>query len=306
MDRLGEPAGLVQVGGGGLAPQQVGVGGVGEGAGDRGVQAGRDPEVALGGALAGHERPVPLVDVGGEQGRGQGVGPGQEHGRHPGDVGGQPGRLQGADELAGRDQHLAAQVPALLLRGQLVLEVDPGRPGLDHGRGQLVGVQRPPEPGLGVGNDRQQVGALLALDPGHLLGPEQGVVDPPDDRRHAVGRVQALVGIGLPGQVGVGGDLPARQVDGLEARLGHLHGLPAGQRPQRRNVVTLAQQPPQPLGPHPGQGVLDQDLGPELVDVLGRVLAADPPPARARQPILRQTPRGVFGHGDNTFREQFP
>jgi hypothetical protein len=34
------------------------------------------------------------------------------------------------------------------------------------------------------------------------------------------------------------------------------------------------------------------------VDVLGRVLPADPLPARARQPIL--------GHGRGTSREQFP
>jgi hypothetical protein len=276
-----------------------------DGAGDRGLQAGPDPEVALGGALAGQERPVPLVDVGGEQGRGQGVGPGDEDGRHPGHVGGQPGRLQGADELAGGDQHLAAQVAALLLAGQLVLEVDPGRPGLDQGPGQLVGVQRPPEAGLGVGHDRHQIGPLLPLDPGHLLGPEQGVVDPADDRRDAVGRVQALVGVGVAGQVGVGRDLPAGQVDGLEAGLGHLHRLPAGQGAEGRDVVALAQQAPQPLGPHPGQGVLDQHLGPEPAHVLGRVVAADAPPAGARAPLLEQTRRAVLEHGVTT-PGQFP
>ena len=39
-----------------------------------------------------------------------------------------------------------------------------------------------------------------------------------------------------PGQVGVGRDLPAREVDGLQAGLDHLHGLVAGQRAERVDV----------------------------------------------------------------------
>jgi hypothetical protein len=223
-----------------------------------------------------------------------------------GHVRGQPGRLQGPDELAGRDQHLAAQVAALLLRGQLVLEVDPGRPGGDQGRGQLVGVQRPPEPGLGVGHDRHQIRLSCALDPGDLLGPEQGVVDPPDDRGHAVGRVQALVRIDLLGQVGVGRHLPAGQVDRLQAGPGHLHGLPAGHRPQGRHVVALGQQPPQPLGPDPGQGVLDQDRGPQPEHVLDAVVAAHAPPARAGEPFLDEARGAGLGHAAPPPGRQLP
>ena len=54
---------------------------------------------------------------------------------------------------------------------------------------------------------------------------------------HGVGRVQALVRVGLAGQVRVGGDLPAGQVDGLQAGLYLLNGLVAGQRAERVDVA---------------------------------------------------------------------
>jgi hypothetical protein len=57
--------------------------------------------------------------------------------------------------------------------------------------------------------------------------------------------------------VGVGGHLPAAEVDGFQARLHHLHRLIASQCTQRIHVVILLHQAPQPLGPHAGQGILD-------------------------------------------------
>ena len=45
----------------------------------------------------------------------------------------QAGRGQGADVLLGRDQHLATEVAALLLRRELVLPVRTGDTGGDHG-----------------------------------------------------------------------------------------------------------------------------------------------------------------------------
>ena len=57
---------------------------------------------------------------------------------------------------AGRDQHLAAQVAALLLGRELVLEVHAGGAGLDHGLHQLERVERAAEAGLGVGDDRRE------------------------------------------------------------------------------------------------------------------------------------------------------
>ena len=140
-------------------------------------------------------------------------------GRHVEHVGGEPGGDERADELAGRDEHLAAQVAALLLRGELVLEVHAGGAGLDHRLHQLEGVQRAAEAGLGVGDDRREpVGAVAALRVLDLVGAQQRVVDPADERRHAVGRVEALVGVGLAGEVRVRRDLPAGEVDRLQAR----------------------------------------------------------------------------------------
>ena len=92
MDRLGERARQLDVGLARLDPEQVGVRGEGEAAADDRVEAGRDPVEALGGALAGGERPVALVDVAREQVGGERVGAGDDHGRHAGDVGGESWR----------------------------------------------------------------------------------------------------------------------------------------------------------------------------------------------------------------------
>ncbi len=55
-----------------------------------------------------------------------------------------------------RDQHLAAHVAALLLGGELVLEMDARGAGLDHRLHDLEGVERPAEARLGVGHDRRE------------------------------------------------------------------------------------------------------------------------------------------------------
>ena len=92
---------------------------------------------------------------------------------------------------------------------------------------------------------------------------------------HRVGRVEALVRVGLPGQVGVGGDLPAGQVDRLEPGPDLLHRLVAGQRAERVHVVLGVQQVPQPLGAQPGQRVLLLHRAAQPDHVLGGVGALD-------------------------------
>ncbi len=101
----------------------------------------------------------------------------------------------------GRDQHLAAEVPALLLARELVLEVHARRAGLDHRAHQLERVQRAAEPGLGVGDDRRDR-TRMSRPSDHAIWSArvQRVVDPPDDGRHRVRRVQRLVGVGLSGR----------------------------------------------------------------------------------------------------------
>ena len=138
-------------------PHQVGVGGVGEAARDRLVEAGAHPEEALGRPLAGAERTVALVDVSGQQGGRLRVGACDDEGGNVGHVSGQSGRCQRPHVLCRRDEDLAAEVTALLLRRQLVLPVHAGGTGLDHRPHQLVRVERATEARLGVGDDRQQV-----------------------------------------------------------------------------------------------------------------------------------------------------
>ena len=182
--------------------------------------------------------------------------------------------------LRGRDEHLAAEVAALLLGGELVLEVHAGGAGLDHRLHQLEGVQRPAEAGLGVGDDRREpVGAVRALGAVDLVGAQERVVQPPDERRRAVRRVEALVGVRVAGEVGVGGDLPAGEVDRLQARLDHLDGLAAGHRAERRHVRLGLQELPEALGAEARERVLDADGAAQALDVGRRVGAFDAVPA---------------------------
>ena len=87
---------------------------------------------AFGRALAGDERPVTLVDVAGDELGAFGVGAGDDDGRHATHVGGKASGIQVADGRLAGDEHLAAEVAALLFAGELVLEVNAGRARFDH------------------------------------------------------------------------------------------------------------------------------------------------------------------------------
>ena len=76
------------------------------------------------------------------------------------------------------------------------------------------------------------------------------------------------------GQVGVGRDLPAGQIDRLEAGLDLLHGLVAGQRAERVDERFAVQAGPQLFGAEPGQRVFDVHGAAQAHDILGRVVAA--------------------------------
>ncbi len=154
LDALGVHPGLLEVGRRRLTPDQVGVGGVGQAPGDGDVHPGAHVVEALRRALAGAERAVPLVHVAREQGGAEGVGPGHHQGRDVADVGRQAGGGERPHVLGGRHQDLAAHVAALLLRGELVLEVHAGGARLDHALHQLEGVEGAAETGFGVGHDR--------------------------------------------------------------------------------------------------------------------------------------------------------
>src|SRR6516165_9016964 len=300
LDRLGELLGHLEVGGAGLHPDQVGERRVGLRARDAGLDAVLGPVETFPGALAGDERLVALVDVGRDERGRFGIGPGDHDGRRAAHVGGQPGRGQRADVLLGGDQHLATQVTTLLLRGQLVLPVRTRDTGGDQGLLQLVDVERATEAGLAVGDDRRQpvLHRPVALDLGDLVGALQRVVDPANHLRHRVGRVQALVGVGVAGEVGVTGDLPARQVDGLEARAHLLDGLVAGQGAERVDPLQVVQLFPQHLRAAAGQGVLLDNTALQGDDVLGGVGTGDVLPAQIRIPVVLDLLGALRGAND--------
>ena len=227
-------------------------------------------------ALARAELAVDLVDVARQQRGRERVGARDDERRHVGDVGGEAGGDERADVLGGRHEHLAAEVAALLLGRELVLEVHRGRAGLDERLHHLVGVERPAEAGLGVGHDRcEPVDRVVALGVGDLVGAQERAVDPLHERGGAVGRVEALVGVGVAREVRVGRDLPAGEVDRLQAGLDHLHRLAAGHRAERRHPLVLGEQAAQPLGAEAGERVLDRDGAAQPLDVVLAVGALD-------------------------------
>ncbi len=280
-DRLGKPAGFFQIRLGGFAPQQVGIWGVGQATRNGAVQAVVDPEIAFGGAFAGHEGVIGGIDITGDEFGAIGVCPGDQHRGHVENIGRQPGGHQRLDELGGRNQHLATQVAALLLRGQLVLEVDTRRSGFNHGLHEFERVQRTAEPGLGVGNDRSKpvrsIPVLFRVF--DLVGAHESLIDTPDQLGNAVGWIEALIGVRLPRLVGVGGHLPAAHVNRLQSGPDLLHCLIAGERPERGNKVLSSEKVPQPAGTDAGERVLDGNRVAEQFHLLGRVGAVDAGPA---------------------------
>ena len=209
--------------------------------------------------------------------------------RHAHHVGGQARGDELVDRFARRHQHLAAHVAALLHRGELVLEVHAGGAGLDHRLHQLEGVQHAAEAGFGIGHDRREVvDVVLAFGTtGSGRRAAKRVVDALDHRRHRVDRVQRLVRIHLAGDVGVAGDLPAGQVDRLQAGLDLLHRLVAGQRAERVDErLVVAARFHSFSAPRRASVCSIVQRAAQAHDVVGAVAALDALPARVLGPVL--------------------
>ncbi len=169
MHRVGEALRVLEIGLRRLPPDQVGILGIGDAARDRIVlaDAGLDAEEAFRRALARQELAVARIDVRGQELRRIGIGAREQDGRHTLDVGGEARRVERADMLLDRHQHLAAEMPAFLFRRELVLEMHARGARLDHRLHQLEGVQGAAETCFGVGDDRREpVGILPFFEEG--------------------------------------------------------------------------------------------------------------------------------------------
>ena len=257
-----------------LPPQQIGVAREGEAALDAVGQPGTglEAEEAFGRALAGDEFAVALVDVGGDELRALGVGARHHQRGDAGHVGGEPRRGQVALMRGGRDQNLAAEMAALLLGCELVLEMHAGGARLDERLHDLEGVERAAEAGFRVGEDRREPVALgAALRVLDLVGARQGAIDAAAELRTRVSGVEALIGIDRSGRVAVGRNLPAGEVDRLQPGADHLHGLVAGHGAERRDVGLGLEKLPQTVGAALRERVTDGNGAAQALDFFGAI-----------------------------------
>ena len=135
--------------------------------------------------------------------------------------------------------------PHFLRAGELVFEVNPRRARFDHGFHQLKGVQRPSETRLRIGHDgRKPVNITFVLGVLDLIGALECIIDAAHHVGHAVSRIEALIRIHLPGEIGVACHLPAAQVDRFQAGLHLLYGLVSCKRAKRTHERLIVQQLP--------------------------------------------------------------
>ncbi len=145
-------------------------------------------------AVAIDPRMIVIIHIRGDEVRRMRIRAGQQDGVDTAHVSREARRVQRADEGLGRHQHLAAEMAALLLRSELILEMDARGTRLDHALHQFEGIERPAEAGFRIRDDRRHVmDRLVAFHMGDLVGAAQRVVDAAHHIRHRRGRVERLV-----------------------------------------------------------------------------------------------------------------
>ena len=214
------------------------------------------------------------------------IGAGDQHRRHVEDVGGQPCRRQragsnwpvGTSTLPPRCPHFFSA------------RADP-RSGRRAAPASIIdfissnAFSAPPKPASAsatIGTSQSM--SPRALRPLDLVGAQERVVEPPHHRRHAVRRIEALVGIGRLGRVRVARHLPAREVDRLQTGAHHLHGLASGQRAEGHDRLRALKQPPETLRPEPRNRMLGHKPPPETEDVFGRLSTQNTQPTCVLKP----------------------
>ncbi len=117
-----------------------------------------------------------------------------------------------------------------------------------------------------------------------LIEPRERVVQPLDECRDAVDRVEALIGIHFAGGVAVGGDLPAAAVERAQAGSRGLNRLPSRERPERRDGFVPLEVTPQARSAQRGQRVLRDDAALQPKDGFGAIAPGDAAPAAVALP----------------------
>ena len=156
VDRLRELTGEREVGLAGLDPDQVAVRRIGKPPGDRGLGTRGQPVEAFSGALPGDERQVAVVDVGGDQLRGERVGAGDDQRGDVADVGGKSRGVEGADVRAVGINTLPPMCPHFFSLASWSSQCTPAAPAAIICLHQLERVERAAEARLGVGDDRRE------------------------------------------------------------------------------------------------------------------------------------------------------
>ena len=179
-------------------------------------------------------------------------------------------------------------------RCELVFEVHASGARFDHRLHQLKCIENATETGLGIRHDWGEIvdvacfAWVAPLRPLNLVCASEGVVDAAHDHWHGIDRIERLVRIHFTGHVGVARDLPARQINRLEAGLNLLHGLVACQGAQCVHEGLGMEQAPELFGATTGQGVFGLDRTAQPDDFVSRIPTLDTVPTRALGPFFLQ------------------
>jgi len=114
--------------------------------------------------------------------------------------------------------------------------------------------------------------ALCVLD---LIGPGKSSIDASAKLGPGARGIQALVGKHRACRVVVCRDLPARQIDALQASFDHLHRLISRRCPKRGNERLVLKKLPKPIGSRLSQRVVNANRAAQPMHIFRRVCPVD-------------------------------
>ena len=133
---------------------------------------------------------------------------------------------------------------------------------------QFENIERPTKTGFGIGHDRHEpIDIVLTFGVRDLVGALQSLIDPFNHSRHAVCRIKTLIGIHLAGEIGVGRDLPAAEINRFQSRFDLLNRLIPGERAESVDEWLGLKQTPKLFRAAPRQGVSDDDVALQALNI---------------------------------------